>query len=184
MVSPAQFTVQPTAIPGLLEVSIAVLEDERGWFQEKFQKDKLVAAGLPESFTPLQQNVSYNRRRGVTRGLHAEPWDKYVSLVKGKVFAAFVDLRKENFGRLVTLEIAPSKAVFVPRGVANSFQTLEDDSYYTYLVNGYWSQNNSAGYKFVNLADPQLAIKWPIPLDLAIMSEKDRNHPLLKDFAE
>jgi dTDP-4-dehydrorhamnose 3,5-epimerase len=174
-----EFTASLTAIEGLLDININRLEDERGWFQEKFQKQKLVTAGVPQAFTPVQQNISYNRVVGVTRGVHAEPWDKYVSVVKGEVFAAFVDLRKENFGKTVCIKINPNKAVYVPRGVANSFQTLEDDTYYTYLVNGYWSAENSGDYKFVNLADSELAIKWPIPLNQSIISEKDKNHPPL-----
>ena len=75
-----------------------------------------------------------------------------------------------------------SKAVFVPRGVANSFQTLEENTYYSYLVNAHWSPEKTAEYKFVNLADPDLAIKWPISLDKAIISDKDKSHPMLKDI--
>jgi dTDP-4-dehydrorhamnose 3,5-epimerase len=173
----------PTKIPGLILFEIPIIGDERGSFQEKFQKAKLVAAGLPESFKPVQQNVSYNRQPGVTRGIHAEPWDKYVSVIKGKVFAAFVDLRKENFGEIVTIEITPHKAVFVPKGVANSFQTVEADKFYSYLVNDHWSADKTGEYKFVNLADEQLAINWPIPLAESIISEKDKIHPALSAVA-
>lgn len=174
-----QFAVKETAIPGLLEIDISMIEDARGWFQEKFQKEKLAALGMPASFVPVQQNVSYNPEVGVTRGLHAEPWDKYVSVIAGEVYAVFVDLRKENFGKKVAIVIDPSKAVFVPMGVANSYQTLEADTYYSYLVNDYWTP--TAVYKLVNLADPDLNIDWPISLDKAIVSEKDKKHPMLKD---
>jgi dTDP-4-dehydrorhamnose 3,5-epimerase-like enzyme len=65
-------------------------------------------------------------RSGVTRGLHAEPWDKFISVANGSVFGAWVDLRAgESFGQTLTLEINPGVAVFVPRGVANGYQTLE-----------------------------------------------------------
>lgn len=180
----SQFIVKNTDIPGLLEITLTTLEDERGWFQEKFQKEKLIQAGLPADFQPVQQNISFNKEIGVTRGIHAEPWDKYISLVSGKIFAVFVDLRKENFGKIVSIEITPEKAVFIPRGVANSFQTLVPDTYYTYLVNDHWSAENQTGYMFVNLADPDLKISWPIPLDKSIISQKDKNHPFLKDIQE
>jgi dTDP-4-dehydrorhamnose 3,5-epimerase len=67
----------------------------------------------------------------------------------------------------------------VPRGVANSYQTLEDNVTYTYLVNAHWSAD--AKYTFVNLFDPELNIAWPIPKEQAICSEKDSQHSLLKD---
>jgi dTDP-4-dehydrorhamnose 3,5-epimerase len=177
-----EFTVKKTEIPGLLEIDLSIIEDSRGWFQEKFQKAKLVAAGFPENFSPVQQSVSYNKQVGVTRGIHAEPWDKYCSVIKGKVYGVYVDLRAgSNFGKKVGITIDPDKAVFVPMGVANSFQTLEEETYYSYLVNAHWSATDTAKYKFVNLADPALAIDWPIPLSQAIISDKDQNHPFLKD---
>lgn len=179
--SEKQFAVKETIIPGLLEIDLVSLGDERGWFQEKFQKAKLVQLGFPETFQPVQQNISYNKQKGVTRGIHAEPWEKYISVVKGKIFAVFVDLRKENFGKTLTIEVGPDKAVFIPTGVANSFQTLEDDTYYSYLVNQHWSEENLSKYKFVNLADPDLKISWPVLLENSIISEKDKNHPFLKD---
>lgn len=174
-----EFKIRQTGISGLLEIDISMIEDARGWFQEKFQKEKLVTLGFPKNFVPVQQNVAYNPEVGVTRGLHAEPWDKYVSVIAGEVYAVFVDLRKNNFGKKVAIVVDPAKAVFVPRGVANSYQTLEAYTYYSYLVNDYWTP--SAVYKSVNLADPDLNIDWPIGLDKAIISDKDKKHPMLKE---
>jgi dTDP-4-dehydrorhamnose 3,5-epimerase len=176
-----EFKILNREIPGLLEIDITLIEDARGWFTEKFQKQKLVDQGFPKEFNPVQQSVSYNRAEGIIRGIHAEPWDKYISVITGKVYAVFVDLRQKNFGKKVEITITPSKAVFVPKGVGNSFQTLEPDTYYSYLVNDHWSPARQEGYKFVNLADPDLDIRWPISLDDSIISEKDKNHPYLKD---
>ena len=178
-----EFTPRTTDIPGLIIFDVTSVGDERGYFQEKFQKAKLVAAGMPESFNVVQNSLSYNKQAGVTRGFHAEPWDKYISLVTGKVFSAFVDLRAgESFGKVVTVEITPTTAVFLPQGVANSFQTLEPDTYYLYSVNAHWSADNYDQYCFVNLADESLNVQWPIALDQAVVSERDRNHPALKDI--
>jgi dTDP-4-dehydrorhamnose 3,5-epimerase len=177
-----EVTAHQTDIPGLLVFDVTQVGDERGYFQETYQKAKLVAAGLPESFNVVQTNVSYNKHVGVTRGFHAEPWDKYISIVKGKVFSAFVDLREgDSFGKKFTVEITPTVCVYLPRGVANSLQTLEDDTYYLYGWNAHWSAELYDEYCFANLADPQIGIDWPIPLDQATMSDRDRNHPLLKD---
>ncbi len=182
-VATTEITAHVTDIPGLLIFDVTQVGDERGYFQEKFQKAKLVAAGLPEGFTIVQNSLSYNKEAGVTRGFHAEPWDKYISVITGKVFAAYVDLRKgPSFGKVVTVEITPTVTVFLPQGVANSFQTLEPDTYYLYSVNAHWSADNYDQYCFVNLGDPEIGVAWPISLETGILSDRDRNHPLLKDI--
>ncbi len=178
-----EFSAHKTNIPGLLVFDITSIGDERGWFQEKYHQQKLVAAGLPADFVVVQTNVSYNQEKGVARGLHAEPWDKYISLVAGRAYVAYVDLRAgDNFGKVVTLEIDNDKAVFVPKGVANSYQTLEADTYYLYSVNDHWSQELYDKYVSINMADPALKIAWPIPMAEAIVSERDRSHPKLADI--
>jgi dTDP-4-dehydrorhamnose 3,5-epimerase len=171
--------VRATEIPGFYIVDLVVHGDSRGWFKENYQKAKMEALGLP-AFEVVQNNFSFNAEKGVTRGLHAEPWEKFISLANGRVFGAWVDLRKgPSFGKVVTLEITPEIAVFVPRGVANAYQALEPNITYTYLVNAHWSAD--AKYQAVHLFDPELGINWPIPQGEAIVSEKDTQNPLLKD---
>lgn len=178
-----EFRGRSTKIPGLIFFDVSYVGDERGYFQEKYQHAKLVEAGMPNSFQVVQNSLSYNKDKGVIRGFHAEPWDKYISVVTGKVFAAYVDLRAgESFGRVETVEITPNVAVFLPQGVANSFQTVEDNTYYLYSVNKHWSADDYEKYAFVNLADPDISASWPIPLSQAIMSDRDKNHPLLKEI--
>jgi dTDP-4-dehydrorhamnose 3,5-epimerase len=182
-VQSTEFSGHETNIPGLLIFDIAFPSDERGYFQEKYQKAKLVAAGLPDTFNVVQSNVSFNKTRGVIRGFHAEPWDKYISVITGKVFVAYLDLRKgPTYGKLYTDEVDNSKAVFLPRGVANAFQTLEDDTLYVYSTNDHWRADNYDEYTFVNLADPDVNAPWPIALSASTMSDRDRNHPLFKDI--
>ena len=171
-----------TGIPGLVVVELSVHGDARGWFKENWQREKMSALGVPASFRPVQNNVSFNAERGVTRGIHAEPWDKFISVATGSVFGAWVDLRPgETFGKVFTCTLDPSWAIYVPRGVGNSFQALEDGTAYTYLVDAHWSAELKKTYTFVNLADPELGIEWPIPLDECTLSEADRRHPMLAD---
>jgi dTDP-4-dehydrorhamnose 3,5-epimerase len=173
-----ELKVTETAIPGLYEIDLVVLGDNRGWFKENYQQAKLEALGLPH-FEIVQNNFSFNAELGVTRGLHSEPWVKFISVASGSVFGVWVDLRKgDNFGKTLTIEITPGKAVFVPLGVANGYQTLEPNVTYTYLVNEHWSPD--AKYDMVNLFDPELNIAWPISKDKAIVSAKDAAHPALK----
>lgn len=173
--------VEETNVPGLLVFDLPVHGDNRGWFKENWQRAKMTALGLPD-FGPVQNNISFNAKKGVTRGIHAEPWDKYISIATGSVFGAWVDLRPgESFGQVYTTILDPSKAIYVPRGVGNSFQALEDGTAYTYLVNAHWSLEQKRTYTFVNLADPDLHIDWPIPLEESERSEADLHHPMLRD---
>lgn len=182
MFNPAEYStlsVKEIDIPGFFVINLAVHGDNRGWFKENYQEEKMQALGLPK-FKVVQNNFSYNAEKGVTRGLHAEPWEKFISVANGTVFGAWVDLRKgPSFGKTFSLEINPGIAVFVPRGVANGYQTLEPNITYTYLVNDHWSPDSK--YTFVNLFDPSLEINWPINSKDAIISEKDAAHPSLKD---
>lgn len=176
-----ELSVTKTNIPGLIVFNLPVHGDNRGWFKENWQRAKMTALGLPD-FGPVQNNISFNEKRGVTRGIHAEPWDKYISIATGEVFGAWVDLRPgQSFGQVYTTTLNPSKAIYVPRGVGNSFQALKDGTAYTYLVNAHWSLEQKKTYTFVNLADPDLHINWPIPLEESERSEADLHHPMLKD---
>lgn len=166
--------IESTSIDGLLLIHLDVHGDNRGWFKENWQREKMLAEGLPD-FRPVQNNISFNAERGVTRGLHAEPWDKLVSIAHGRIFGAWCDLREGSatYGETVTAEVGPDTAVFVPRGVANGFQALEDNTAYSYLVNDHWSPD--AQYTAVNLD----CIDWP--LEPTEISDKDRAHPQLSD---
>jgi dTDP-4-dehydrorhamnose 3,5-epimerase len=174
-----QLAVRETEIPGFFVIDLVLHGDSRGWFKENYQRQKMEALGLPH-FEVVQNNFSYNAEKGVSRGLHAEPWEKFISLANGKVFGAWVDLRKgENFGKTFSIEITPEIAVFLPRGVANGYQALEENITYTYLVNEHWSAD--AKYASVNMFDPELGINWPIEESQAIVSDKDKQNPMLKD---
>lgn len=151
-------------IDGLEVHRLTVHKDNRGWFKENWSGQKL---------TPKQHNVSFNARRGATRGMHAEPWDKWVSVATGRVFGAWVDMREGSatFGEKFTCEIGPDTAVYVPRGVANGFQALEDNTTYIYLVN----QRYSPGGAFCSYKE----VDWP--LEPTELSAKDLEHPMLID---
>jgi dTDP-4-dehydrorhamnose reductase/dTDP-4-dehydrorhamnose 3,5-epimerase len=171
-----------TSIPGLIIFDLTIFGDNRGWFKENWQREKLVKLGLPD-FGPVQNNFSFNGKRGTMRGIHAEPWDKFISVGSGSFFGAWVDIREGSptYGTVFTTEIDASKAIFVPAGVANSYLTLEDNTVYSYLVNDHWYPDVS--YSFVNAMDESLGIDWPIPPTEWEISEKDKSHPMLEGAA-
>lgn len=176
-----KLTATETPIPGVVLYDLPVHGDNRGWFKENWQREKMVALGLPD-FQPVQNNISFNEKAGTTRGIHAEPWDKFISVATGRIFGAWVDLREgPSFGAVFTAEMDASQAIFIPRGVGNAFQTLEDNTAYTYLVNDHWSADAQGQYTFLNLADEASAIQWPISLAQAELSDKDKAHPRLAD---
>ncbi len=175
----SELALEVTPIPGLVVLRLPVHRDARGWFKESWQREKMIALGLPD-FGPVQNNMSFNSHRGATRGIHTEPWDKLVTVASGRVFGAWVDMRAGAwFGTTFWIEIDPSVAVFVPRGVGNSYQCLEANTAYSYLVNDHWRPGVS--YPALDLGDSDAAIPWPIPLADAEISEKDRANPQLSE---
>jgi dTDP-4-dehydrorhamnose 3,5-epimerase len=172
--------VAPTSIDGLLEITIPVHGDERGWFKENWQVEKMRAAGLPD-LTFVQQNVAFNAVAGVTRGVHAEPWAKYVSVACGSVYAAIVDLREgPAFGTVSGHVLTPDKALLIPVGCGNSYQVLEPATAYIYLTTGLWSAGMT--YPAISPMDSELAIDWPLSGDKAVLSAKDLVAPPLSEF--
>lgn len=171
--------VKTTSIPGLLILERPTAYDDRGFFREIFHLDELEAV-LGHEFKPVQANHSQSKAR-VLRGLHAESWNKLVYPVTGKVFIAIADIRhdSETFGKVETFNIDdPNRiALFVPKGLANSFCVLEGTANYLYLVDAYYDGMDQRG---VAWDDPDLNIKWPI--ENPIISERDKNNPKLRDL--
>ena len=169
--------VDRTGIDGLLRVSLDVHGDSRGWFKESWQRAKLTELGLPQ-LQVVQNNVSYNADAGVVRGIHAEPWNKYISPAHGRVFAAIVDLREgAGFGRVESFELGVGDAVYVPKGCGNSYLALEPHTVYSYLVDAHWQPGLS--YPAVDLFDADLAIDWPMGREQMVVSDKDAHNPPL-----
>ena len=170
-------SVETTSIPGLLVVRLDLRHDDRGWFEEVWQPERMTPLGLPD-FSPVQANVAWNDVRGTTRGIHAEPWDKLVTISAGRAYGAWVDLRAgSTFGTVFGMELEPGIAVFVPRGVGNGYQTTADGTACSYLVSDHWRPD--LVYAAIDHADPALAIVWPIPPEQRVLSDRDRTAPPL-----
>jgi len=171
--------VRKTSLEGLYVIDLDVFADDRGSFREVWQAEKMTAAGLPE-FQPVQQSVSVSKK-GVIRGIHAEPWEKLIHLTYGTAFAAMVDLREDSptFGQCETIWLNEKTALLAARGFGNSFQVTSEIGIYSYLVTAHWRPDGV--YSMVRFDDPDLAISWPILGGEEVVSEKDRNHPTLRE---
>jgi dTDP-4-dehydrorhamnose 3,5-epimerase len=163
-------------IPGLFKIDMLINVDSRGSFTELYQEEKLHSFGLPK-LKIVQTNLSVNNQKGTLRGLHAEPWNKYITPLKGQVFVAIADIRADNFGKCETFELKFGQAIFVPRGCANSYLTLTKEVFYLYQVDAHWQAGQK--YPSVHVFDPDLNIKWPMQKDEILLSEKDSVNPSL-----
>ncbi|MEI6478415.1 MAG: dTDP-4-dehydrorhamnose 3,5-epimerase family protein [bacterium] len=170
--------VRQSKIEGLFFIELDIHDDSRGSFHEAWQAEKMEAQGLPH-FVPVQSNVSESRR-GTLRGIHAEPWEKYIHIPYGSVFGAWVDLREDSptFGVVEQLQLDRTNAVYLPKGMGNSFQVTSDFALYSYLVTAHWQAGTV--YPAVAFDDPDLAIAWPIAGDEQVVSEKDRSNPIMR----
>jgi len=174
-----------TVLPEVKIVVLARHGDARGFFAETYQRERFAAAGIDIAF--VQDNHAHNRDAGVVRGLHFQSpprWQaKLVRVGHGRIFTVAVDLRPSSprFGRhaSATLTATQGEQLFVPLGFAFGYCTLEPDCDVLYKVSDYYAPALDRGLAW---DDPDLAIAWPASGDRAILSDKDRRHPRLKDL--
>ncbi len=174
-----------TDLPEAMVVVPARHGDARGYFSEVYQRERFAAHGIDIAF--VQDNHAHNRDAGVVRGLHfqAPPhWQaKLVRVAHGRIFAVAVDLRPDSprFGRHAnaTLSAEQGEQLFVPLGFAFGYCTLEPNCDVLYKVSDYYAPALDRGLAW---DDPALGIAWPVAADKAILSDKDRKHPTLKDL--
>lgn len=173
-----------TDIEGVLIVEPQVFGDSRGWFCETYNEERYRAAGIPARF--VQDNQSFSTY-GVVRGLHFQrpPFTqaKLVTCLKGEVLDVAVDLRKGSptYGRHAAVRLSADnrRQLFIPKGFAHGFSVLSQTAVFSYKCDELYHPEADGG---ISLLDDALAIDWGVPADKMILSEKDRRHPLLKDF--
>ena len=180
--------VLPTDIPGVLILEPRVFEDARGYFFESFSQrefDEKVVPLLGHPVNFVQDNESMSAF-GVVRGLHFQrpPFtqSKLVRCVRGRVLDVAVDIRRGSptFGRHVAVELSEDnhRQFFIPKGFAHGFAVLSETAVFQYKCDEFYHPEADAG---IQLLDPALGIDWRIPLESAILSDKDRRQPLLAD---
>uniref|UniRef100_A0A0G4HR68 NAD-dependent epimerase/dehydratase domain-containing protein n=1 Tax=Chromera velia CCMP2878 TaxID=1169474 RepID=A0A0G4HR68_9ALVE len=177
-------------IEGLVVGTHPIYKDDRGSFTELYNVKTCAEGMTPDSVSPhpiRQISVSVSHKN-VLRGLHCSPYAKLIKCRKGHLFDVSVDLRKNSptFLNKVSVELSgeDDKTIFVPPGCAHGFLSLENGTEIEYMQFG--SYNKQADVE-CNCLDPALNISWPAPLDGAkdyIMSDKDRQSPLLKEVEE
>lgn len=173
-----------TAIDGLVIIEPRVFKDARGYFFESFSQREFEEKVRPINF--VQDNESMSSY-GVMRGLHFQrlPYtqSKLVRCVKGKVLDVAVDIRKGSptYGQHVAVELSEDnhRQFFVPRGFAHGFAVLSETAVFQYKCDNFYAPEADGG---ISIKDDSLGIDWQIPVDQAVLSEKDIKHLCLKDF--
>jgi dTDP-4-dehydrorhamnose 3,5-epimerase len=176
--------VRPLELDGLLEIRPARFGDERGFFSEVWRQDRLAEIGVSADF--VQDNHSFSRTKGVLRGLHYQlppaAQDKLVRVSRGAIFDVAVDVRSGSptFGRWAGLILSAAEwnQLFVPKGFAHGFVTLEDDTEVLYKASAAYAPELERTIRF---DDPAIAIGWPVDGGRVILSEKDRAAPFLAE---
>ena len=175
--------IKETPIPGLLIIEPDLFEDSRGYFFESYNKRELSNAGIDADFVQDNQSMS---AQGVIRGLHYQlaPYSqaKLVRVLEGSVWDVVVDLRKGSptYGHAYSLEISQSNRIqlFIPKGLAHGFAVTSPVAVFSYKCDEYYHPDAERG---IHCLDPVLKIDWPVGIDQAIISHKDRMLPLFAD---
>lgn len=168
--------VTPQAIPEVLLIEPRRFGDARGFVSEVWKRSALASAGLDVDF--VQDNHSFSAAAGVVRGLHFQrppmAQGKLVRVVRGRIMDVAVDIREGSptYGRHVAVELSAGNwaQLWVPRGFAHGFMTLEPETEVLYKVDQEYAPAHDGGIAW---NDPALGIVWPVPPDGAIVSEKD-----------
>jgi len=171
-----------TKLKGAFIIELEKLEDERGFFARSYDNEVFEKAGL--ELETVQCNVSFNKNKGTIHGLHyqAYPYQetKLVRCTKGKIFDVIIDLKpdSENFRKWESVELNENsyRAVYIPKGFAHGFQTLEDNTEVFYQMSEYYRQDYARGLRW---DEPIFSIPWPIKNP--IVSKKDLSYQFLKD---
>ena len=180
--------VTPLDIPDVKVLTPKKFGDHRGFFSETFSRKAMKElAGIDVEF--VQDNQSLSVEKGVVRGLHYQlqptAQDKLVRVTRGAILDVAVDIRRGSptFGKHVSAVISAENwnQIFVPKGFAHGFVTLEPNTEVLYKVTNYYSPKDERGVRW---NDPKLGIKWGIDESSAVLSEKDRKYPLLAEATD
>lgn len=175
--------ITKTALDGVVIIEPQVFEDTRGYFFESWNKAKMEEAGLNYDF--IQDNQSKSCY-GTIRGIHFQKGEfsqaKLVRVLQGTVLDVAVDLRKDSktFGKHVAVELSAenNRQLMIPRGFGHGFSVLTPTAVFAYKCDNVYDKASEAGIRF---DDPALGIDWKVKPEEAVLSDKDKILPFLKD---
>ena len=179
--------IEETPLKDCYIIHDTVFEDSRGYFFESFNEKKFnELTGINMHFVQDNQSCS---TKGVLRGLHFQKDEfaqaKLVRVLQGEVLDIAVDIRKESttFGKYFAIELSGASRTqfFIPRGFAHGFVVLSNCATFFYKCDNYYNKQSEGGIMY---NDPSLQIDWQLKEEELILSDKDKNNPLLKDILQ
>ena len=173
----------PTKIPDVVLVQVHKLGDHRGFFMETYHAEKFSDGGIPAKF--IQDNHA-SSQKNILRGLHYQlefPQGKLVKCIQGEIFDIAVDIRIDSstFGKWVgeILSSENAKQLYVPPGFAHGYVVRSEHAEVEYKCTELYHPEDEYGILW---NDPEIGIEWGV--EYPILSEKDKQQPLLKDMKE
>ncbi|HEY7829712.1 MAG TPA: dTDP-4-dehydrorhamnose 3,5-epimerase [Solirubrobacteraceae bacterium] len=177
----------PTRLEGPILIEPKAFSDDRGFFVETYRHEWHATTGIPAQDAFIQDNHSRSTR-GVVRGMHFHIGDgvaKLVRCARGKIVDVVVDLRKGSptYGEWEGIELDEKglRELYVPVGFAHGFCVLSDVADVLYKQTAYYDPAVERGIAW---NDPEVAIKWPLPLEELVVSQRDSTAPRLADVAD
>lgn len=170
-----------TKLEGVFVIEMEPSTDKRGFYKRVWGKDDFRALGLDDELDNI--GISYNRTRATFRGMHyqKEPFaeSKLVQCVRGKIYDVILDLRpaSKTFGEWIAVELSAddNTAVYIPKGLAHGFQTIEDDSQVLYFISAKYVKESAAGVRW---DDGRFGIE--LPLEIGVIDDRDASYPDFK----
>lgn len=167
-----------TKISGVFDVHPERMTDDRGFFARTWCRKEFQEHGLDSSL--LQCSISFNKRRGTLRGMHFQvpPFaeTKLVRCTRGAIYDVVLDLRRESatfkLWVAATLTAENRDMLYVPKGCAHGFLTLEDDTEVFYQMSEVYDAASSRGVRW---NDPEFGITWPEKVE--VIADRDRTYP-------
>lgn len=177
--------VEEAALAGVKIIAPPKFGDERGFFSETYNRKAFAACGIDSEF--VQDNHSLSAAVGTVRGLHFQTHPfaqaKLVRVTRGAIVDVAVDLRASSptYGKHVAIELSAAnwRQMLIPVGFAHGFCTLAPDTEVLYKVTNFYSAAHERGLAW---DDPELGIDWPVSAESAVLSQKDRRHPRVRDL--
>jgi len=180
-----------TQIEGLFYFKYKKFIDDRGFFSQILEPERIRAAGINPNFVIKQVNLSVSRSK-IARGIHTEGWNKLITVVQGHAFCALADVRQtsptykkvEYFDFVADPTKEWGEGLYISKKIGNSVCAVEGPMHYLYGVDLLYHERNKADDLAVSIFDPDLNIQWPFAREEMIISERDINSVTLRELEE
>ena len=178
-----------TSIDGLYYIKYKKFIDDRGFFSQILEPERIRAAGINKDFQIKQVNLSVSRSK-IARGIHTEGWNKLITVVQGHAFCALADVRKnsptykkvEYFDFIADPNNEWGESLYISKKIGNSVCAVEGPMHYLYGVDLLYHERNKADDLAVSIFDPDLNIKWPFAKEEMIISQRDIDSITLQEL--